>query len=301
MQQFRSLVVALEPGQSAPVAFDRVVCLARACGAEVNLISVIEDVPAWARRVMPHSVGLALDALVPSVRRQLEEAADRFGSQLTVRTEVLHGRPYVEIQRVAVDRQADLVVKPACEDNSVGFDFRLLRRCPCAVWILKGNDTPFQRVAAALHVGRQESQRDALNCRIMELASSFAALEKSELYAVQAWSYFAEAPLRHKVRTERSETLIDQAKERSARDLRAAIERLVEPYRVDHPNLTLHMSEGEPEDVIPSVVHDEEEVLLVMGTIGRSGVSGMLMGNLTERVMNRLPCSILAVKATQQA
>ncbi len=301
MRQFRALVVALEPGQPAPVAFDRVICLAKACGAEVNLISVIEDVPAWAKRIMPHSVGLALDALVPLVRKQLDEVAARFGNQLTVRTQVLQGRPWAEIQRIAGECRADLVVKPASEDSSCGIDMRLLRRCPCAVWILKGNDTPFQRVAAALHVGLQDSSRDALNCQIMELASSFAALESSELHAIQAWSYFAEAPMRHKARTERSETLIDQAKERSAQDLRAAIERFVEPYRVDHPDLTLHMAEGEPEDVIPSVVHDEEEVLLVMGTIGRSGVSGMLMGNLTERVMSRLPCSILAVKATQLA
>lgn len=301
MRQFRSIVVALEPGQPAPVAFDRVICLARACKAEVNVISVIEDVPAWAKRIMPHSVGLALDALVPSVEKQLEEVAVRFGSQPTVRTQVLQGRPWAEIQRVAAACNADLVVKPAGEDCSASFDFRLLRSCPCAVWILKGNDTPFQRVAAALHVGTQESPRDVLNSQIMELASSVASLESSELHAIQAWSYFAEAPMRHKARTERSETLIDQAKQRSAEDLRAAIERFVEPYRVQHPNLTLHMAEGDPEDVIPRVVHDEEEVLLVMGTAGRSGVRGLLMGNLSERVLGRLPCSVLAVKATQPA
>jgi len=301
MKQFRSIVVALEPGQPAPVAFDRVICFAKACQAEVTVISVIEDVPAWAKRIMPHSVGLALDALVPLAEKQLAEVAARFGNQLTVRTQVLQGRSSAEIQRIADECHADLVVKPASEDASACIDSRLLRRCPCAVWILKGNDTPFQRVAAALHVGMQDSSRDALNIQIMELASSVASLERSELHAIQAWSYFAEAPLRHKVRTERSETLLDQAKERSAQDLRAAVERFVEPYRTDHPNLTLHMAEGEPEDVIPNVVHDEQEVLLVMGTIGRSGVSGMLMGNLTERVMNRLPCSILAVKAGQSA
>ena len=133
----------------------------------------------------------------------------------------------------------------------------------------------------------------------MELASSVATMDSSELHAVQAWSYFAEAPLRHKVRTEHSETLLDQAKQRSARDLRAVIERFVEPYRVEHPGLTLHVTEGEPEDVIPTVVQNANDDLVVMGTIGRSGVSGMLLGNLSERVLNRLPCSILAVKATQ--
>ena len=212
MRQFQSIIVALEPGQPTPAAFDRVICLAKACNAEVNIISVIEDVPAWAKRIMPHSVGLALDALVPAVQKQLQEVAVRFGNQLTFRTQVLQGRPSVEIKRVAAESNADLVVKPASEDSAAGGDFRLLRRCPCAVWILKGNDTPFQRFAAALHVGMKESPRDALNSQIMELASSVASLESSELHAIQAWSYFAEAPMRHKVRTQRSETLSTKRK-----------------------------------------------------------------------------------------
>ena len=36
--------------------------------------------------------------------------------------------------------------------------------------------------------------------------------------------------------------------------------------------------------------------LVVMGTVGRSGISGMLIGNTAERVLRKLPCSVLAVK-----
>lgn len=300
MKQFRSIVVALEPGQATPPALDRVLSLAKSSHASLHLVSIIEDLPAWARRVMPHSVSLALEAFTPLVAKQLDEVAARCGN-IPVRTQVLQGRPCVQVQRVIEESGADLLVKPASPDVSSGLDLKLLRRAPCAVWILKGSDAPFRRVAAALHVEQQGSRRDALNGRIMELASSVATMEHSELHAIQAWSYFAEAPLRHKVRTEQSAALLDQAKERSAQEVRAAIERFVEPYRLQHPNLTLHVSEGEPEDVIPTVVQNEHEDLVVMGTIARSGVSGFLLGNLTERVLDRLPCSILAVKPTQPA
>lgn len=301
MQRFRSIVVVLEPGQAPPPALDRVLTMAQASNATLNIVSVIEDVPTWAKRVMPHSIGLALDAFTPQVERQLNDMAVHCADRLSVRTQVLHGRSCAEIARIVEQSGADLVVKAADEDVSAGLDCRLLRRCPCAVWLLKGSDAPFRRVAAALHLETHDSPRDILNSRIMELASSVATLERSELHAIQAWSYFAEAPLRHKVRTAQSESLLEQAKRRSAGDLKSAIERFVAPYRAEHPELTLHMAEGDPEDVLPSVVQSEHEDLVVMGSINRSGVSGFLMGSLTERLLNRLPCSILAVKAAQLA
>jgi universal stress protein E len=36
--------------------------------------------------------------------------------------------------------------------------------------------------------------------------------------------------------------------------------------------------------------------LLVMGTVGRSGMAGALIGNTAERLVHQVPCSILAVK-----
>ena len=36
--------------------------------------------------------------------------------------------------------------------------------------------------------------------------------------------------------------------------------------------------------------------LVVMGSVGRSGLSGMLIGNTAERILRKLPCSVLVVK-----
>ena len=33
-----------------------------------------------------------------------------------------------------------------------------------------------------------------------------------------------------------------------------------------------------------------------MGTMARSGIAGLLIGNTAERVLRKLPCSVLAVK-----
>jgi universal stress protein E len=53
----------------------------------------------------------------------------------------------------------------------------------------------------------------------------------------------------------------------------------------------------EPPDVaIMNCIEQHDIDLLVMGTVGRTGVSGIITGNTAERLLPRIPCSLLAVK-----
>lgn len=58
---------------------------------------------------------------------------------------------------------------------------------------------------------------------------------------------------------------------------------------------------GEPEDVIPEFVVAEGIDLVVMGSVARRGIPGFLIGNTAERVLDRLPCSVLVVKPGKPA
>lgn len=58
---------------------------------------------------------------------------------------------------------------------------------------------------------------------------------------------------------------------------------------------TVHR-QGEPEAVIPEFVVAEGVDLVVMGTVARGGIAGLLIGNTAERMLRKLPCSVLAVK-----
>ena len=54
---------------------------------------------------------------------------------------------------------------------------------------------------------------------------------------------------------------------------------------------------GRPADEILEAVRQHDADLIVMGTTGKSGLSRILIGSTTRRVLNRLPCSLLTVKA----
>jgi universal stress protein E len=60
--------------------------------------------------------------------------------------------------------------------------------------------------------------------------------------------------------------------------------------------LELELREGDPGYVIPEYAREKGIDLVVMGTVGRSGIPGLLVGNTAERVFGQIECSMLAVK-----
>jgi universal stress protein E len=48
--------------------------------------------------------------------------------------------------------------------------------------------------------------------------------------------------------------------------------------------------------MIREAVNHLDPDLLVMGTISRAGLAGVLIGSTAERLLDRVDCSILAVK-----
>ena len=52
---------------------------------------------------------------------------------------------------------------------------------------------------------------------------------------------------------------------------------------------------GTPYKVILDLARDQSIDLIVMSTHGRTGLAHMLMGSVTERVLRRAPCPVLAV------
>jgi nucleotide-binding universal stress UspA family protein len=62
---------------------------------------------------------------------------------------------------------------------------------------------------------------------------------------------------------------------------------------VDIPANRIHLVKGQADLVIPRLAKRHAVDLVVMGTIGRSGIPGLLIGNTAERLLNRLECSWL--------
>lgn len=53
---------------------------------------------------------------------------------------------------------------------------------------------------------------------------------------------------------------------------------------------------GEASSVIPALAEKKQVSLIVMGTVSRTGVAGLLIGNTAEKLLQKVNCSVLAVK-----
>ena len=51
-----------------------------------------------------------------------------------------------------------------------------------------------------------------------------------------------------------------------------------------------------PQIVIPRLASKLQADLIVMGTVARTGIPGLFIGNTAETILGRVECSVLAVK-----
>ncbi|MNH24676.1 Universal stress protein E [compost metagenome] len=56
------------------------------------------------------------------------------------------------------------------------------------------------------------------------------------------------------------------------------------------------VAEGLPEEVLPDMADELKATLMIMGCVGRTGLSAALLGNTAEHVVDRLNCDILILK-----
>jgi universal stress protein E len=60
-----------------------------------------------------------------------------------------------------------------------------------------------------------------------------------------------------------------------------------------------HVEKGLPEEVIPDLSEHLQAGIVVLGTVGRTGLSAAFLGNTAEQVIDHLRCDLLALKPDQ--
>jgi nucleotide-binding universal stress UspA family protein len=58
----------------------------------------------------------------------------------------------------------------------------------------------------------------------------------------------------------------------------------------------IHLIEGDAGKIIPQAIQNLSTDTLVMGTVARSGIPGLLIGNKAEKILSEVQCTVLAVK-----
>ncbi|HDV5714231.1 TPA: universal stress protein, partial [Legionella pneumophila] len=59
---------------------------------------------------------------------------------------------------------------------------------------------------------------------------------------------------------------------------------------------TIYHVKGRPSELIPSSINANKIDMLVMGTVARTGISGFIIGNTAENILQKINCSLWALK-----
>jgi nucleotide-binding universal stress UspA family protein len=312
MKRFKNILYLNEPTVDQVSAVARAVSLAENNQADLTIVDVIPTQVVTAGIGLPPGgpISEELRAFVESEHRKtLESMIQPFCERLHIRLDIRVGKTYLEAIRTVLKNGYDLLIKPAENPNWTNRlfgsnDLHLLRKCPCPVWLMKPPEkSNYSCILAAVDFDLTISlpSEHELNREIFELAASLAFSDFASLHIVHAWEAVFEGIFVSKGDMS-PEGLADYV-EREHGLHRKKLYRLLENLRgwigkeaYDYLSPDFHLPKGPAEKLIPSLASQLEADLVVMGTVVRTGISGVFIGNTAEVILDQLRCSVLAIK-----
>ncbi len=312
MQPFKNILYVNESNVEQAATLARAVSLAEKNQAVLTVVDVVPIEVVQVDMALPPGgpVSTRLQAFIVAERRNmLNTLLQPFRQRLSIQVDVLIGRTYIEVIRAVIKNGHDLVMKPAENPSWTHMlfgsdDLHLLRKCPCPTWLMKSSEkSNYLNIVAAVDfdpLHPSTTERD-LNREIFGVAGRIALSDRASLHLVHAWEAFAETNKLARDEATEEKLAGDAIKEYAlhqkglfilAKELRRSIGK--DAYDALAPSF--HLPRGNAKKLITALAMELKADLMVMGTVGRTGVMGMVIGNTAEAILDQLSCSVLAIK-----
>lgn len=317
MNTLRNILCVIEPTDDSLSALKQSLSLAQAHQARLSIASCVNIsniiIPLTGDRKLTNKL---CDDYIASKRRALDRFVVKHANGFDCQVQLIEGIPFIEITRSVIAKDYDLLVKsaaPTSWSNRVfgSEDMHLLRKCPCPVLIIKSDyNGPFRKILATVDLSDSDNDLEdesrvqlQLNQQVLQLSSMLALADSSELHIGCAWEAYGEEFYRYgafaQLSEEEVDSYVDDARRTVKQNLELAIHDLnavIGPEASGFLDLVTHMQKGSPEQEIPAMVAKYDIDLIVMGTVARTGIPGLLMGNTAESILQQVDCSVLAIK-----
>ena len=288
---FKNILVATDFSAFSSAALSQAVWLSRQTGARIVLANTIPDLSMsahWGPQEREQN------------QRELSQRSDTAMRQMIVELQVMDldvkfrtliGEPFVEITHAVQAEGYDLVLAGTrglakWERFFVGSTAkRLIRKCPAAVWIVN-----------AEHIGQPKVVLAATDFSDVSLKAVTQGLRLAQqsgaafhlLHVVDS----KDVPDDLVSRIPKGSSIRQEINDEAARRM----EEFLNSLAVDRTQIQVHLSWGTPWQEIRRISQHQAADLIVIGTVGRSGIQGVLLGNTAEKVLDTCDCSVLTIK-----
>lgn len=299
MTLYPNVLVVLDPSTAEQKALNRAIQLARLQDCHLTAFLSIYDFSYEMTTMLSGEERESMRQAVISDREQWisELIAQHKAQGIKIDIQVVwHNRPFEAVVQAVLEKQFDLVIKGTHDHDvlkSMIFtptDWHILRKCPCPVLLVKDHEWPeHSNIVAAVNAGSEQQHHSSLNQRIIQQSKQLATLLNSKVQLVNA---FPGTPVN--IAVEIPEFNPQEYNQTMKNHHLDAVQKLARDFEL--PVAQTHVKEGMPEDVIPQLAQQLDAEMVVIGTIGRTGLSAAIIGNTAEHVIDQLDCDVLAIK-----
>jgi len=307
MQPLDRIIAVLDPTAKVQPALAKAARLAVASNASLELL-VCDYEPALANPRFFASERLAAlrEEFLERLRSMLEGYASGLRAQgLAVTIEVRWDTPVHQgIVARARESAPDLVVKdthyhgPIRRTLLTNTDWNLIRSCPAPLLLAKAGEwrTP-PRIMAAVDPGHENDPHATLDHELLRRGKALAERLAGELHVVHAFfpaELIASATGVGPASAIDGGTITELLEQEHGR-IREALAALAREHAIAPGRCQLR--QGSAVEVLCDLATELPADIVVLGAIARGRLREMLIGSTAERVLDRMPCDILVVKA----
>ena len=309
MENAKRILVMVQQQRGSERAIEHALALAKQFDAELTVIDVYSFLDAYTRALADIIDDEELRRLMLNHRRdqlKLHLAAQDHDIARRAEIKVLDGVPFVEVIREAVHSGCDLIVKVSDREGASRSrifgttDMHLMRKSPLPVWAINAarKDTARRILATVDPLAMDDAARE-LHRRTLRVAAELAEATNAKLLVLSTWELVGEESMRSSPFLKVDDARIDSLLEETENRARNAQSLLARWFERELPHAAIpqwHVIKGSARQVIPRFVESQDVELLVMGSVARADIAGLLIGSTAESVLGDINCSVLTVK-----
>ncbi len=296
MLGLNKILVAVEQDDTAGVVLEKAVKLASAANAEIHVIRVIYDSNVDANIHNAADRQQLKTFIMEAQESWLEDLIDTVRNQASVieSATIWHKEEHQGILDAARDCAADFIIKAAQQPTGLDAvirtpqDWALLRHAEIPVMMVKTEAWRSQPVILAAVDALHEDQ-NPLNRSILVEASQLAKILGGEMDVVVAHPFVQPFIGPNTVPIDFQKIRVE-----AEADIKSTVDGLLGSENISYRYL--HIEEGSTANAVGHQADTTDAEILVMGTVARDGIKGLVLGNTSETILYRVQCDVVVLR-----
>ena len=287
-----NILIVIDPEKSNYTALERIKETPATADMDYKVDLYFDAAPVTARKANSNSLREGIAAKQAAVDK-LVTPYKEMGYRITTSVIQIH-RLYEDIIKSARDYKADFVFKSVRQHAPLkrmfytSTDWNLIRMCPTALLLVRDQGTVRGKpVIASVNIDDEDTEHQELNRIVLAQANALAEVLGAKVHLIYAYGPAVVMgdgadPMAYQIAKDKHDAEFKKAKA------------LASANNVLASNTKLR--EGTPETIVTEYGEEISAGIIVLGTVARSGASGLFIGNTAESMLEKTHRDMFVIK-----